>query len=301
MLLDASLMYFYEVARCGSVRQAGERLHVSPSAISRMISKAEHHFQVELFERKTRGMKLTAGGRILFDELSGTVKHLQDAQNRIDELKGLQRGEVFIHCIEGLAGEVMPRILTRFHRAFPQIRYTVNLEGSDAIVRALVADETDIGITYNMRRHADVEILVNVPQRVCALVAMNHPLAQRDSISLSEVIKHPIALSNGSFGIHRMLDRAIQKLEGKRLPLLLTTNSLVMTYGMAYTGACITLSIPVAARAAIESRQLVAIPLSASPALVSNMSLCKRRGRQLSTSATSMLEAIRREFDETSL
>ena len=296
MLLDASLLYFFEVARCGSVRQAGERLHVSPSAISRMISKAEHHFQTELFERQTSGMKLTASGRALFDELGDTVRHLRDAQTRIDELKGLHRGEVVIHCIEGLGAEVMPRILTRFHRLYPAIRFTVNLEGSDAIVAALVSDEAEIGITFNMRRRADVEVLAEIPQRVCALVAPGHSLARLDDIGLSELIKYPIALSNASFGIHRMLDRAIRKLESRQLPLLLTTNSLVMTYGMASAGTCITLSIPVAARSALESGRLVAVPLSASPALIGHMSLCKRRGRHLSTAAAALLDQLSGDF-----
>ena len=62
---SAALKYFLEVARAGSIAEASQRLNIAPSAISRQISKLEAEIGVALFERRARGMNLSAAGELL--------------------------------------------------------------------------------------------------------------------------------------------------------------------------------------------------------------------------------------------
>ncbi|SEH79629.1 regulatory helix-turn-helix protein, lysR family [Rhizobium tibeticum] len=55
-----ALMYFDELVRTNSMRQAAENLNVAPTAISRQIENLEYHFGAPLVERSARGVKLTA-------------------------------------------------------------------------------------------------------------------------------------------------------------------------------------------------------------------------------------------------
>ena len=64
-LQDTALRYFLEVAQCGSVSLASQRLHVAMSAISRQIANLELQLGTPLFERHARGMVPTAAGEIL--------------------------------------------------------------------------------------------------------------------------------------------------------------------------------------------------------------------------------------------
>lgn len=61
-LQDTALRYFLEVAQCGSVSLASQRLHVAMSAISRQIANLELQLETPLFERHARGMVPTAAG-----------------------------------------------------------------------------------------------------------------------------------------------------------------------------------------------------------------------------------------------
>jgi molybdate transport repressor ModE-like protein len=63
-----SLRYFVEVADCGSIRQAAQRLHVAPSAVSRQIANLEHDLQAELIERSPGGVTLTAAGALVAEQ-----------------------------------------------------------------------------------------------------------------------------------------------------------------------------------------------------------------------------------------
>jgi DNA-binding transcriptional LysR family regulator len=56
------LQYVDEVARAGSIRKAAERLNVTASAVNRRIMDLEEELDTELFERRPRGVRLTAAG-----------------------------------------------------------------------------------------------------------------------------------------------------------------------------------------------------------------------------------------------
>lgn len=60
-----ALRYFHEVARCASLRQAAERLYVTPTAVSRQIEQLEHFFGTALIERGSPGDPPDGGGRVL--------------------------------------------------------------------------------------------------------------------------------------------------------------------------------------------------------------------------------------------
>ena len=87
MLMLNPLRYFIEVARCGSIRGASERLHVAASAISRHIMIFEEDAGAALFERHSRGMVMTAAGEVYFRYAQGVLLEGDNTQLEIDALK----------------------------------------------------------------------------------------------------------------------------------------------------------------------------------------------------------------------
>ncbi|MBQ8229590.1 MAG: LysR family transcriptional regulator, partial [Clostridia bacterium] len=60
---------FYTVAKCGSLTRAAEELYISQPAVSQSIKQLENQLGVPLFDRRHRGMELSAqGGKIIFAE-----------------------------------------------------------------------------------------------------------------------------------------------------------------------------------------------------------------------------------------
>lgn len=58
---------FIAVAETGHLRNAAHAMRISPSALSRAICLLEHRIGYALFERTSRGLKLTAAGKRLLD------------------------------------------------------------------------------------------------------------------------------------------------------------------------------------------------------------------------------------------
>lgn len=295
MLQNTSFVYFREVAELGSIRKAAERLHISPSAISRMIAKLERQFQSDLFERRTKGMRLTPAGRILMVHLNEVLFQLKNARTEVDELKGLRRGEICIYCIEGLFHEILPDILTKFHRSYPDITFSIYSAGTDRIVEALLSDTADIGITFNMRRNVGITSVASHVEAMHALASPSHPLAKLRRVSLRQLSQYAVTMPDASFGVRNLLDQALRK---KRisLPMMVTTNSLELTRRLSQAGPTITITPPFSARGELGSGELIAIPIIENHMLRGSMTLCVRRGRRLSAGATELIKAISSEF-----
>src|SRR5215475_12810043 len=84
-----ALRYFSETAQSRSVRAASERLHVSPSAISRQIAKLEHELRAAIFDRRAQGMMLTPAGEILQAKFEGMMREFTRVKSHIAALQEL--------------------------------------------------------------------------------------------------------------------------------------------------------------------------------------------------------------------
>lgn len=297
MLKDASLLYFFEVARTGSIRQAAEHLHISPSAVSRMIQKAEHQFGTPLFERRAGGMHPTAAGEVLTARLTSVFAQLRSAETHIAELAGLQRGEVSVHCIEGLVDEAMPNVITAFNAMHPGIRFSVRTAGSDEIVAALLADTADVGITFGSRRQAGVEPVIECEHRLCVVAAPVHPLARRRTVTLRELVRHPMAMPEPSFSVTYLLERALR---ARRIaaPAMLATNSIALCLNLARGGRFVTVTSPFAAGRYLRSGELKTVAIGDGGGIKGTLAVCKHEGRRLSAAATGFLSCLEAELTD---
>ena len=85
--MEIGYLYFAEVARFGSIRQAAERLHVSASSVSRQIVKLEHELGTPLISRHAQGIKLTEAGVIVAEYVQSHSREIQRLKAAIDDLR----------------------------------------------------------------------------------------------------------------------------------------------------------------------------------------------------------------------
>jgi DNA-binding transcriptional LysR family regulator len=101
--------YFNEVAHSKAIRRAADRLHVTPSAVSRQISLLEHQLGAPLLERTKNGVELTAAGVILERYTRTLFRDLERVREGINAFRSLDQGEVKIHAMEGVLSNFLPQ------------------------------------------------------------------------------------------------------------------------------------------------------------------------------------------------
>ena len=87
------LLYFWTVAKEGSVSQAAKSLHLSQPTLSTQIRKLESSLGAKLFERQGRGLEMTDTGQMVYryaDEIFGLGKELVEVVNGKERSDGVQ-------------------------------------------------------------------------------------------------------------------------------------------------------------------------------------------------------------------
>ena len=286
-----TLRYFNEVAKLGSIRKAADRLHVAPSAVSRQIAQLEHEVDAVLFERSKGGVQLTVAGEVLARHSHRIFRDLDRAQTGIDDLRGLRRGEINLWVIEGVVSDLLPDLLARFHDKYPGISFRVQTASTDRIVEALLADEADIGITFNALPRVEIEVVGEFIEPIYCLVAASHAFAARESLTLADICTTPLALSEGSFGLRQIFERAVlaRRLKPK---VAVTTNSLELTKTMAATGKAVAFMQALTVIKELATGILRAIPMNEPEFVSGRSSISIHRDRPLPHAAQEFLKLL---------
>lgn len=286
-----ALRYFLETADSQSIRQASDRLHVAPSAVSRKIAKLEHDLKSKLFERRTTGMRLTAAGIILAEQLRSTVRNLDRVRWQIAELEGLKRGEVSIHCIEGVVENWLPRHIARFKMIYPEINFRIAVMSTDRIIEALMAGDSDIGIVFFTSERPEIRVTSSQAEALNLIANPGHPLAHRRQVSLAEITQHTLVMPNASFGVRRIVDRhfSVAKLVARDI---LETNSIQLTRSLVRHGVGCTLLPHLSVERDLAAGLLTSVKLKDANMLATGIQVCTHRQHNLSAAAEAFLNTI---------
>jgi len=292
-LLNASLSYFAEVVRCGSIRQAADRLHVAPSAISRQISLLEHELGALLLTRSRRGVVPTEQGQLVSHFVGGVGRDLERLRGAVDDVNELRCGHVSIAAVEAVTGRVLPACFTVFQGAHPGVSIQVKIAGTHQVAEAVLREEAHIGIALDPPYRSELLLRMRWPQPLQAVVCPDHPLAANTGLSLAAVLAVPHSLPDRSFGIRTLIDKAAARAGVAPAPLV-ETNSLDMAKCLAIAGHSATVLPPEVIVRELASGQVRAVPLLDAPLARASIDVFTARGRVLPRAAEALLAAVKR-------
>ena len=286
-----ALRYFSATAHSRSIRAASERLHVSPSAISRQIAKLEHELRAPIFDRRAQGMRLTAAGEILLSKMDGMMREFSRVKSHIAALQDLHAGNVDVYCFQTAIDTFVAPVLNRFHTQYPDVTFNVRMSSTDEAIEALIAGTAEIGLVLNAPVRDAITRLEVFRDRMVVAFSPAHPLAGRKSVALRDLAGFPFALTEPSFGLRQQLDRVFAK-HGFQPTAFCVTNSLVLVKEVASIGASCTLlpRFAVEQELAAGTLKIAAVREFAADPLV--FCICTRSDRSLSPAAKVFLDIV---------
>ena len=187
---------FSVVVSTGSLGRAADTLNVTQPALSRTIRRLESQVGAPLFERHSKGMRLTDIGTAL---LPHAVLLRQGAENAIEEvnaLRGLARGTIRVGAVGSIASVVLPMAIDRVLEKWPQLQVAI-VEGVwDRLANALTTFEIDLALGVALPDTAEIVAIADCRWEDCSHVvaATNHPLRRKRRLQLADVMDERWAL-----------------------------------------------------------------------------------------------------------
>jgi DNA-binding transcriptional LysR family regulator len=287
--------YLDAVAHHGSIRKAADALHIASSALNRRVLDLEEEVGSPLFERLPRGVRATAAGELLLAYVRRSLKELRLVEAQIDGLRGLVHGRVRIAVAESVTGRMLPDAIAEYHGRHPGVGFSVRVGGPREIAGALLRDKADLILTHEHADDAHLEVLAEVHQPLCVLVAPEHPLAKRTSLRLRECVSFPIAMPDETLAARALIDLSLRRASIRFEPALVS-NSIETTKVFARSSHGLCFSFHIGQKPDVSG--MISIPLSDPELQDANLRLASRRGRVLPVAAASFAEQLIGVFDE---
>lgn len=212
-MLNFGHLVFYEVAKLLNFSKASEILFISQPSVSKHVKNLEAQYGIALFERKGSTIILTEEGKILFDYLSKAIEINSHLEFDISTLKNTAaaRGTLVIGASTTVALYLMPKILSSFHRTFPNIKLRLINRNSENILKALLSHEIDVGIIEGKSKTTLANYQFFLKDEIVAVCSAKSNLVEKLQISIKELLKTPIALREKGSGTLAVLASALEK------------------------------------------------------------------------------------------
>jgi DNA-binding transcriptional LysR family regulator len=188
------LEMFLAVAEEGGFTRAGERLHVSQSAISRQIGLLEKELGGPLFNRDGRRVSLTHPGEILVRTANNLFREMQRLVEQLSDVHELRRGRLRLAGGMSVCMYVLPRLLKRYRRLHPAVDVRVSSGSSEMILRKLRGHEMDLALLTLPVIAKDLEVIPVLKEEMVVVTAPRHPLARKRVVDAREIGRFPLIL-----------------------------------------------------------------------------------------------------------
>ncbi len=196
-----------EVARHGSFSGAAEALGYTQPAVSRQIATLEGEVGTTLIRRVPKGAVLTDAGRLLVDRAETILARLDDAENELRALAGLEGGRLRMATFASAASSIVPLAIAEFRRRHPAVELSVVMADPIDSVPRLRAGELDVALSHDRLSDPDrrpgrisaavsgLELVELFDDPMYMAMPTGHPVADLPRLCLADLRDEPWMLA----------------------------------------------------------------------------------------------------------
>ncbi|WP_273820633.1 LysR family transcriptional regulator [Pseudomonas asplenii] len=199
-----SLRLLVLAADSENLTKAAEQAHLTLSAASKRLAELERVTGCTLFIRLPRGLQITPAGHGLAQHARHMLDNAQRLAHDATDFASGVRGHLRLFANTSAVIQFLPQDLADFLGRNPAVRISLEEALSDMTIEAVQDGKADIGIFADNVPTGGLQVRPYRQDRLVVLAPLEHPLAQRESVSLADTLAYDfIALNQGS----SLLDR----------------------------------------------------------------------------------------------
>jgi LysR family transcriptional regulator, regulator for metE and metH len=170
------------VAECGSLTRAGDRLHLTQSALSHQLRDIESRLGAALFLRVGKRLVLTPAGERLLTSARDVLDRLQQTEQDIRDMGRDRAGLLRLTTECYTCYHWLPALLTRYRKRFPRVEVRIDVDATRKPMEGLLAGKLDLGIVSSPVRDRRFTVTPVFEDELVVIAAPTHPFAKRTHI-----------------------------------------------------------------------------------------------------------------------
>lgn len=200
------LRSFQSVAEGVTVTDAAAEARITQPALSRALNRLEDEVGAELFQRVGRVLQLTPAGRVFKEYVDAVIDSYDRGRRAVSEVVDPDAGIVSLAFLHTLGTWLVPRLVTGFREAHPQVRFDLHQDGEIGLSQHLLDARADLIITSNNPGHPLITWRRLLVEPLWLAVPAQHRLGGRRRARLAEVAEEPFILLKPGLGLRSITE-----------------------------------------------------------------------------------------------
>ena len=201
------LEVFLATARFENVTRAATELAMSQSAASGSLRELESQFDVKLFDRVGKRLRLSELGQQLrpqAESLLEQARTLEHALGGEDVIGRLQVGATLT-----IGNYIAVNMIADFRQRHPQADIALRVANTETIAAQVASFDLDMGLIEGELQHADLDSLHWRGDELVVFAAPDHPLAKANALSDADLLALPWIVREHGSGTRQAFERAM--------------------------------------------------------------------------------------------
>lgn len=281
---------FLAVAETGAFTKAAARLRIAQPALSQLVRELERDLNIRLFDRTTRRVELTEGGR---EFQRAALKLMQDLDLAVAGARNLaarRQGRIIVAAPPFLAATILPRAIVRLQSDYPGLQVIILDINTAAILDAVRSGKADYGFGTFPASEEDLDRIRLSRDRLMLFCPLDHRLARRKKIRWNALAGEPLIALTRDSGIRLLGELGY---EGAKIPLRISHQVSQISTALALAGAGQGITImPSYVRPEAARQRLASVPLF-DPLVSRDIELVRARDRSHTPAGLAFAEVLR--------
>jgi DNA-binding transcriptional LysR family regulator len=280
---------FLEIVRLKSFSKAAQTCFRTQPAISAQVRQIEQELNCSLFERLGTRIQLTPAGKILCEYAEQILELRRRAQDSINELERVPRGELVIAANEATCIYVLPTVFSEYKKRFPNVQLMVDRSYGKHVVEAIIDNLADFGFTQLPVQEKKLQVLPVHIDEIKLILPAGHPLARLQSVRCEDMIGQPLLLPKG--GATRAKVNAWLEPVSDHVMISMELDSTEMIKRFVLAGLGISFMAVAHFQEGLDSGQFAAVSLAPEP-LIRRLGLVYRRDKAFSKAGLEFIQVV---------
>ncbi|MBY0596744.1 LysR family transcriptional regulator [Bacillus bingmayongensis] len=205
------LKTFKMIVQEGTFSLAAKKLNYAQSTVTTHIKKLEKELGFLLFERGWDA-RLTDEGILFEEEVDNLLMHWDYSISQAQRISNEEKGTVRIGLLESVAEKLMPPILKYLNEEKPYIHCDFVVGNTALLSQMMEQNKIDFAVCANNENISNlnftplskeqIEFIVNNP---------NHPVLQKESVEISDIIQYPILIGENSCNYYKAVNSFLEE------------------------------------------------------------------------------------------
>jgi DNA-binding transcriptional LysR family regulator len=182
-----NLNAFIAVAERKSFIQAARQLNLSQPAITAQIQRLEQYLGVMLLDRNRRSVRVTPAGEAFLIGARATLAAADEAAKAAQRAASQQVERLRLGFPPSVSREIVPSIMTEFHRRFPHVKLDLHTFHTSIIVSELQREAIDLGFVRLPVEAKGLDIIPAHQEPLVVCLPSNHPLCMLPQVSIADL------------------------------------------------------------------------------------------------------------------